>query len=96
MRNSYHNTVKVGIDEEATRELLAKSQDEIVLSIFRAAPLCRHTPETIHSTHFPRTPLTSVRRAFTNLKNRGLIRKTGEQQPGLYGHLVNVWELDDD
>lgn len=36
-------------------------------------------------------PLTSVRRSVTVLTNQGLLVKTDEQRPGIYGRPVYVW-----
>ena len=37
------------------------------------------------------TPLTSIRRAITVLTNKGLLQKTDEQVPGVYGKSEYVW-----
>lgn len=41
----------------------------------------------------PMWPLTSVRRAITNLTERGLLRFTAERRGGLFGRPEHVWEL---
>jgi len=38
-------------------------------------------------------PLTSIRRAMSNLSTRGLLVKTNKQHPGLYGRPEYYWKL---
>jgi hypothetical protein len=38
------------------------------------------------------TPLTSIRRAITNLTNRGLLSKTDTKVMGKYGRMESMWE----
>ena len=38
-------------------------------------------------------PITSVRRAMTNLTKAGLLEKTGDKVLGEYGVMVNTWKL---
>jgi Fe2+ or Zn2+ uptake regulation protein len=41
----------------------------------------------------PSWPLTSIRRALTNLEKRGLVRKCEEVTVGAYGRNEHLWEL---
>jgi len=81
----------------------AKSQDEMVLDYFKNYDNLGATPERVLR-HFKimeklsdnkwhNTPITSIRRSFSNLKNKGLIEKTNRTIEGDFGKQVNVWKL---
>jgi Fe2+ or Zn2+ uptake regulation protein len=99
---SFHNTTDLQGSElqEATSKAL--TQDEEVLRLFKVFDKLTLTPERIHK-HLQDTqpkknrnvPLTSIRRAFSNLKKRGLIDKTDAMVRGNYGMKVNSWKLVD-
>ena len=95
----YYNTTPIKCEELADAKEKASSQDLDVLSIFKSKYVRTLTPEMCHdylkSKHpkYERTPITSIRRSFTNLKNRGLIRKIGVTIKGNYGRKCNCWQL---
>jgi transposase-like protein len=81
----------------------ARTQDECVLDYFRSYDNLGATPERVLR-HFRiieklserkwhNTPVTSIRRSFTNLKNQGLIQKTNLTIEGDFGKNVHVWKL---
>lgn len=70
----------------------AVSQQEVILAIFRKYHLIEFTPEYINEVYFENTPLTSIRRAFSNLYNAGFIVKTSKTK-GIYGRNVYKWRL---
>jgi len=81
----------------------AKTQDELVLEYFKNYDNLGATPERVLR-HFKimeklsdnkwhNTPITSIRRSFSNLKNKGLIEKTNRTIEGDFGKQVNVWKL---
>lgn len=99
----FYNTTKETGDTLETSRTKAKSQDEAVLNYFREYPNLNHTPErclrhfkimeTLNDNRWFRTPITSIRRSFSNLHNRGLIQKTGEMAKGDFGKMVHTWKL---
>ena len=97
---SFHNTTNLESSElqEATSKAL--TQDEEVLHLFRVFDKLTLTPERIHKylqdtnpNKYRNVPLTSIRRAFSNLKRKGLIYKTDAMVRGNYGMKVNSWKL---
>lgn len=99
---SFHNTTNVEGLELEERTEKAKSQDDQVLAVFRRFPNSRiMTPEFVHrhlietvGGKWERTPLTSLRRSFSNLKRKGLIVKMDNVKiRGNYGMNVNTWRL---
>lgn len=101
--NSYHNTTGLFGSELTESETKAKSQDECVLDYFKQGDSLGITPErclrhfqimeTLSSNRWSRTPITSIRRSFSNLKRRGLIYKTDVKIKGDYGKEIHVWKL---
>jgi len=100
---TYFNTTRLEKKElkEATSKAL--SQDEQVLAYFHKYDNLGATPERVLR-HFKimeklsekkwhNTPITSVRRSFSNLQKIGLIRKTDMMITGDYGRPVHVWKL---
>lgn len=81
----------------------AKSQDQMVLEYFRSCDQLGVTPERVlrhfkimeklSESRWHNTPITSIRRSFSNLKNKGLIEKTNRTIEGDFGKQVNVWKL---
>ncbi len=96
---SYFNTTNLKGEELKKSESKALTQDEEVLRLFKTFDALTLTPERLHkhlqdtNPKYANTPLTSTRRAFSNLKNRGLIEKTETMVRGNYGRKVCVWEL---
>jgi hypothetical protein len=53
----------------------------------------RWTPSELHMV-FPQWPITSVRRALTNLTTRGLLtHHTADRRPGPFGAKESTWSL---
>jgi len=81
----------------------AKTQDEMVLEYFRSCDQLGVTPERVlrhfqimeplSSDKWAKTPITSIRRSFSNLRKRGLIEKAGYKIEGDFGKQINVWKL---
>ena len=101
---SYYNTNQEQGSTLQESEFKALKQDDAVLDVFRCKSYLSWTPEWI-LTHLKletplaehdrwvKTPITSIRRSFTNLKNRGLIEKTDNMVKGDYGKLIHTWKL---
>ena len=90
---SYYNTNKLaGFDlKEANRK--ASTQEDRILHFFERNRGNRYSPEDIQMyCQMATRPLTSVRRAITNLTSEGHLRKTTDMKPGLYGKPVHTWE----
>ena len=100
---SYYNTHE---DTETTlneSRKKAKTQDEMVLEYFKNYDNLGATPErvlrhfkimeTLSESKWHNTPITSIRRSFSNLKNKGLIKKTETLIEGDFGKSIHVWKL---
>jgi hypothetical protein len=76
-------------------ETQTEHQEDVVLWFFRRYPTLLFTPEEVHTATLIVTgaPLTSTRRAITNLTQRGLLEKTDTLRRGSYGKMTHTWKL---
>lgn len=97
----FHNTnAEKGETLKESRKK-AKSQDEMVLWYLRNHKQLAITPERclrhlriiepLSESRWHNTPITSIRRSFSNLKSKGLIYKTGDTVKGDFGKQVAAW-----
>jgi hypothetical protein len=92
--DSYHNTTDSGGPDKRRYESKAKSQEEKVLRYFKNTARRGLTPSEVRRIVFAGIPpITSVRRAITNLTDRGKLIKTDEQKKGPEGRPEYVWRL---
>jgi hypothetical protein len=100
---SYYNTnEEKGTTLKESRKK-AKTQDQTVLEFFKNHDQLGVTPERclrhfkimekLSESKWHNTPITSVRRSFSNLKNKGLIKKTETLIEGDFGKSIHVWKL---
>ncbi len=95
MIDSYHNTTGSDGDELDEYEGKAKSQESRIMGFYneRYHDL-GFTPSEIRARVFDdKPPITSVRRAMTNLTNAGRLVKTEQQRRGPEGRPEHVWRL---
>lgn len=92
--SSYHNTNKeIGATLVAS-EQQAHTQEELVLGYFTRLQGCERSAEQVHKAlNLPNTPLTSIRRAITNLMKSGAIEKTNTMVDGAYGKKIHCYKL---
>ena len=100
---SYFNTTRLENKELQQSTSKALTQDECVLAYFHSYDNLGATPErvlrhfkileTLSDSKWHNTPVTSIRRSFSNLKQRGLIYKTDLMIMGDYGKEIHVWKL---
>ena len=99
----YHNTTnEKGTTLKESRKK-AKTQDQTVLEYFKNHDQLGVTPERclrhfkimekLSESKWHNTPVTSIRRSFSNLKNQGLIQKTELTIEGDFGKNVHIWKL---
>ena len=69
-----------------------RKQEELILDLFvkRNRPL---SPSMVLNELNLNCPITSIRRAITNLTDAGKIIKTDQYVKGNYGKLEHLWEL---
>lgn len=85
MPKSYHNTNGLKGESLTNSEQKAQSQEEIILELFKS----KNTPLSASQVfkEYPSIiPITSVRRAISNLKKSNVLEKTKETRSGLYGN----------
>jgi hypothetical protein len=90
---SFHDTLHLPGEELRHADKTCKRQEEVVLKCFNQSPHRTLTPAEVHLMIGQQWPLTSVRRAITNLTKEGKLIKTSEQRKGIYGMLNNCWKL---
>ena len=96
MITSYYNTTKETGEELAINKAKAYTQEESIMDIFFDRELIKMTPSDvwhIYCEEFKNVPLTSIRRAITNLTNRQQLVKTDKMREGIYGKLEHCWRL---
>ena len=91
---SYHNTTHSTGPDLIRYEAKAISQEDLIMNWFEAVG-GRRTPSEIQSRLLPLAPITSVRRALTNLTNASKLVKTTEQRQGPFGRPEYCWRLPD-
>jgi hypothetical protein len=96
--NVFHNTTDEPEEIRKDYELKAGSQDALVYEFFRSIRAA-HAPTMVWDSLISqgliseKTPLTSIRRAISNLARAGLLVKTSVKMQGNYGRLENTWRF---
>ncbi len=92
---AFHNTIPLSGEDLLLSILKAENQESDIIKIFVRGG--SFTPPQIqlqlNRQHQKDFPLTSIRRAITNLTALGILEKTGDLSPGIYGKQNNVWKL---
>lgn len=93
---SYFNTTNLKGGDLKKATVKAETQESKILSFFRF-PMREGMSYAPHEVHkvlgLYSTPLTSVRRAMTNLTKKGLLHKTTTMVEGNYGKPSHTWAL---
>ena len=91
---SFHNTIDLHSHELTDAKHKARSQQDIILDYFQRYPDSWATPFEIQMNLFTKmTPITSIRRAMTNLTNAGKLRKTHVKVVEKWGAWNHKWRL---
>lgn len=94
MGHHYYNTTDLVGDELRERIANAASQEKKVKAFFEGHPEKQFTPFEVRDAIFSGgTPITSVRRAITNLTDEEVLKKTDNQREGLFGEPNHLWTL---
>jgi hypothetical protein len=86
---SHHNTTREHAPLLENLEAKAKLQEKVIVDLF--VKYKRLTPSEVYQLVRQQYPLTSVRRAITNLTGAGELIKTDEKKVGIYGRSEYVW-----
>ena len=94
MTDSYYNTTGATGALLTEYETAATSQEQLIRDYFRTRPGMMYSPSQVQR-HLGllATPLTSIRRAMTNLTTANLLIKLDKQTTGPYGRPEHVWQL---
>lgn len=90
---SFHNTIHLPGEELRIADKACRHQEEVVIKCFKQSIHALLTPPEVHLMAGQQWPLTSIRRAITNLTKAGKLEKTAVQRKGIYGTLNNCWKL---
>ena len=107
MLEHFHNTINASGDTLVAHTITCKSQEERILAIFKAKHIfltsrnegyigC--TPFEImeeYSKLYKAVPITSIRRAMTNLTEGNKLIKTRSMKDGEYGKPNFIWKYND-
>lgn len=96
MSNSYFNTTNLSGDNLKTASIKALTQEQAILKFMRKRYATKFTPDELCDKVFNNTvPITSVRRALTNLTcdDIGELIKTETKRAGRYGKLTHTWKV---
>lgn len=91
---SYYNTLNEEgeVLKESTQK--AKTQTSVIFDLFRVNPDQSYTPfEVNYILSFKNYPITSVRRAMSDLTKEGKLEKTEKKEEGEYGKDNYCWRL---
>lgn len=91
----YYNTNDESGDTLGRSQAQGRLQEQAIEGFFRQHPCEIFAPHEVHE-RFPQWPLTSIRRAMTNLTTKGILEKTDAQVQGTYGKSVYTWRLRQD
>ena len=91
---TYYNTTYISLDDLKKEITNAKYQEDKIMIFFKGRPNIGYTPFDILKMVFSgSTPITSVRRAMTNLTTDNKLIKTNNQRQGEYGKPCYTWKL---
>lgn len=90
---TFFNTIGERGKELMESKAKALSQQEIILNFFMSNPCEYYTPFDIQRMVLNNAPITSIRRAMTNLTNAGYLDKTTKMVNEEYGKTNHCWTL---
>jgi len=89
----YYNTNKETGDTLLKSRGNTQSQENVILTHFKGATYTICAPHELEFLFDGRVPITSIRRALTNLEKAGKLVKTDVMVMGTYGKMVHTWAL---
>lgn len=93
-KTHYYNTNGDDEEEYNIDNVLAEKQEDKILAFFRLCPDSEFTPfEIRRCMNWHEVPITSVRRAMTNLTKHGYLEKTHNRVREQYGKANFTWRL---
>jgi hypothetical protein len=93
----FYNTISLEGLELSTANLKTLKQEEFITEIFKNNPQSLIIPSQVLKAYKriyqKDTPITSIRRAITDLTNKNILRKTSVMATGEYGKKEHCWCL---
>jgi hypothetical protein len=91
---SYHVTTDISAKEQIKREVRCNRQERIILEIFKKHRILSpsHAWKKWNEENDV-VPITSVRRAISNLTKLGYLTKTNAMVDGLFGDREHCWKI---
>lgn len=89
----YHNTTHLTGAELQDSTQKAETQTEKVLRFFKVHSGYKYPPSFVHNVIGGNSPLTSTRRALSDLTKKGELEKTEHKRVGAYGKPEYMWRL---
>jgi hypothetical protein len=91
----FYNTVDLPEPQLKIADKNAEKQEDVILNFFRSNATKSFTPFDVQKSCklLSSTPITSIRRAITNLTLNNRLVKTNELKPGEYGKPNYTWKL---
>jgi hypothetical protein len=93
LKQVFYNTTNLSGNDLSESVADAQKQQKLVETFFRKYPNQKFTPFEVHKALNINAPITSIRRAITNLTNEGILVKTDEKRIGQYGKPNYTWTL---
>lgn len=90
----YFDTTNLPAQDRDQAETAARGQEALILAFYRHNAGGLYTPSQVRDRilfQLKGAPLTSVRRAITQLERKGLLVKTATQRIGPYGRPEHCW-----
>ena len=86
----FYNTINEVSSSLVTSQRNTRTQESIILECFRTAkePL---SPSMVHFLTKLKCPITSIRRAMSDLTKRGSLTKTPKYTIGKFGNKEHLW-----
>lgn len=92
--SSHYNTTNLSGADLQKAERKAETQEDLILGFFRERPNIKMGPSTVWRWFKEKNwPITSIRRAITNLEHKGLLEKTETMEQGEFGVREYCWQL---
>lgn len=90
---SYYNTLSLEGDELSTKIAKCQNQESKVLVLAKALKKPFSASQLFNLWPGNNTPITSIRRAITNLKNKQILERTQDTVTGMYGDPEHLYKL---
>jgi hypothetical protein len=88
--NSHFNTTNESGKQLSLLNEIAVNQEEKVLELFTIYK--KLSPSDVHK-YYSQNPITSLRRAISNLTKKGFLIKTNEKKIGEWNRNEYIWEI---